>query len=379
MTVVHRKTGQPARHGGETPVLRAVYRAVAELRRGVPVLLEAAEGRLVVVPADTLGAEGLAEFAALAAGPSLLLLAAGRAERWTGGVSELPEAGIAAFPVAGTMRDPQVLRGMADPTASQWFADPPRAQPPPPGAEAALALAKLARLLPAVLVATADPGEPPGALLSVTAQAVLTLAGKAVSGLVRASEARVPLDGAPDARIVTFRGPDAGAEHLAILVGSPETVPATTRAPLARIHSECFTGDLLGSLRCDCGPQLRGAVRRMGNEGCGVLLYLAQEGRGIGLVNKLRAYALQDAGLDTLDANHALGWGADERDYAPAAAMLRSLGIGRVRLLTNNPQKLRALADGGIAVERVSHLFAANGVNDAYLAAKASRFGHMGD
>ncbi len=117
----------------------------------------------------------------------------------------------------------------------------------------------------------------------------------------------------------------------------------------------------------------------MGDEGCGVLLYLAQEGRGIGLVNKLRAYALQDAGLDTLDANHALGWGADERDYAPAAVMLHSLGIERVRLLTNNPQKLRALATGGIEVERVSHLFAANGVNDAYLAAKANRFGHMGD
>ena len=379
MTFVHRKAAQPAEDGGETTVLRAVYRAAADLRRGIPVLLETAGRRLVVVPAETLGADGLAEFAAYAAGPPVLLLAAGRAERWAGAAADLSPGDIAAFPVTGAMRDPQVLRGMADPTASQWFADPPRAQAPPPGAGAALALAKLARLLPAVLAAVAEADESPGALLSVTESAVLAQARMALAGLARAAEARVPLDGAPDSRIVTFRSPDAGAEHLAILVGSPETVPATARAPLARIHSECFTGDLLGSLRCDCGPQLRGAVRRMGDEGCGVLLYLAQEGRGIGLVNKLRAYALQDAGLDTLDANHALGWGADERDYAPAAVMLRSLGIGRVRLLTNNPQKLRALAAGGIEVERVSHLFAANGVNDAYLAAKANRFGHMGD
>src|SRR4030095_2400690 len=115
-------------------------------------------------------------------------------------------------------------------------------------------------------------------------------------------------------------------------------------APLVRLHSECFTGDLLGSLRCDCGQQLRGAIRRMVEEGAGALLYLSQEGRGIGLVNKLRAYALQDRGLDTLDANRALGWGADERNFLVAAAMLRELGIRRLRLLTNNPGKLAALA-----------------------------------
>jgi GTP cyclohydrolase II len=147
---------------------------------------------------------------------------------------------------------------------------------------------------------------------------------------------------------------------------------------LVRIHSECFTGDILGSLRCDCGPQLHQAMRRMAAEGAGVLLYMAQEGRGIGLANKLRAYALQDTGLDTLDANRALGWGADERSFAPAAAMLNQLGITRIRLLTNNPEKLAQLAAHGIEVTaRVRHAIAANGVNDAYLETKARRFGHM--
>ena len=149
-------------------------------------------------------------------------------------------------------------------------------------------------------------------------------------------------------------------------------------APLARIHSECFTGDLLGSLRCDCGPQLRGAIRKMAEDGAGVLLYLAQEGRGIGLVNKLRAYTLQDQGLDTLDANRALGYGADERGFLVAATMLRELGVTRVRLLTNNPDKLAGLAACGIEVmAREVHKFTGNGVNDRYLQTKAERFGHL--
>jgi GTP cyclohydrolase II len=194
------------------------------------------------------------------------------------------------------------------------------------------------------------------------------------------AEAAVPLHDAPDARILAFRAADGGIEHLAILVGAPEAVQEAGGAPLVRLHSECFTGDLLGSLRCDCGPQLRGAIARMAREGAGVLLYLAQEGRGIGLVNKLRAYALQDAGLDTLDANRALGWGADERSFLVAAAMLEQIGIGRVRLLTNNPAKVAALAACGVAVvAREPHAFAPNGVNDAYLRTKARRFGHLLD
>jgi GTP cyclohydrolase II len=144
------------------------------------------------------------------------------------------------------------------------------------------------------------------------------------------------------------------------------------------MHSECFTGDLLGSLRCDCGDQLRGAIRRMAEEGAGVLLYLAQEGRGIGLTNKLRAYALQDGGLDTVDANTHLGFEPDERQFWAAATMLRQLGISRVRLLTNNPAKMRQLASHGIEVAgRVPHVFEPNAHNESYLLTKARRSGHL--
>jgi len=144
------------------------------------------------------------------------------------------------------------------------------------------------------------------------------------------------------------------------------------------VHSECFTGDLLGSLRCDCGPQLHMALQRMAAEGRGVLLYLAQEGRGIGLSGKLRAYMLQDRGLDTLDANRALGWNADERNFLIAATMLQELGIPRVRLLTNNPDKLAALAACGVEITgREPLVVPANGVDDHYLATKARRFGHL--
>jgi GTP cyclohydrolase II len=184
----------------------------------------------------------------------------------------------------------------------------------------------------------------------------------------------VPLADAENVRIVSFRPADGGPEQFAILIGQPER----ETAPLARLHSECFTGDLLGSLRCDCGDQLRGAIRRMAHEGSGVLLYLAQEGRGIGLANKLRAYMLQDSGLDTVEANHHLGFENDERDFWAAAAMLRQLGIARVRLLTNNPSKLAQLEQHGIEIAgRVPHIFEANAHNRGYLLTKALKSGHM--
>jgi GTP cyclohydrolase II len=247
-------------------------------------------------------------------------------------------------------------------------------------APAALALAKLGRLLPAVLAAPVPSGGEADVarlgLLAVPAADVLGYPVAAAAALRQIASARVPLENAPDSRVVAFRTEGSSIEHLAIIVGHPET----TDAPLVRIHSECFTGDLLGSLRCDCGAQLRGAIARMTEEGAGILLYLAQEGRNIGLVNKLRAYTLQDRGLDTLDANRALGWGADERNFLIAATMLESLGVHRIRLLTNNPDKLAALAACGVeVVGREAHAFAPNGENDHYLATKAERFGHLLD
>jgi GTP cyclohydrolase II len=161
---------------------------------------------------------------------------------------------------------------------------------------------------------------------------------------------------------------------MAMVIGNPDP----SSAVLLRVHSECFTGDLLASLRCDCGDQLRGAIRTIGAAGEGLILYLTQEGRGIGLVNKLRAYALQDRGADTAAANETLGFDADERIYLPAAEILRQLGFSRVRLLTNNPGKVEALTRCDITVEeRVPHSFPSNGHNAYYLETKARRFGHM--
>ena len=176
------------------------------------------------------------------------------------------------------------------------------------------------------------------------------------------------------AELVTFRGLPDGQEHLACVVPWREGTPA-----LVRLHSECLTGDVFGSTRCDCGPQLEEALRRIAAEG-GAVLYLRQEGRGIGLYNKLDAYLLQDGHIDTFQANRLLGRGADERDYGTAAAMLRALGLTRIRLLTNNPDKAHQLSDHGIeVVETVATGLYLTDDNADYLAAKARMAGHTLD
>jgi GTP cyclohydrolase II len=172
------------------------------------------------------------------------------------------------------------------------------------------------------------------------------------------------------ADVFTFDGLVDGAEHLAIRLGSPAAVP------LVRVHSECLTGDVLGSERCDCGPQLHEAVRRISATG-GYLLYLRQEGRGIGLYAKLDAYALQDDGLDTYEANLALGYAADARDYTAAAQMLSALGVSRLSLLSNNPDKGVQLAAHGLAVDLVPTAVHLSSANARYLAAKAQHGGHL--
>ena len=363
--------------------LRGVHRAIAELRRGTPVLLTGDEP-LLLLAAETAGAPGLGELAALAEGPPVLLMAPVRAAALLHRPVPQNVAAV-ALSLSDRLLAPETLLSLADPTVEQMLPDQPVSTSLPQLALSALALVKLCRLLPAVLAAPAGQAALDAAdslqLLSVAAMDVLSYPNAMALGLRPVAEAEVPLRSSEHTRIVAFRAPDAGVEHLAILVGRPEDAPREGKgAPLVRIHSECFTGDLLESLRCDCGEQLRGAIARMAEDGAGVLLYLAQEGRGIGLVNKLRAYTLQDRGLDTLDANRALGWGADERNFMVAATMLDSLGIKRIRLLTNNPDKLAALAACGMQIEgREAHSFAPNGVNDQYLATKAERFGHMLD
>jgi GTP cyclohydrolase II len=191
-----------------------------------------------------------------------------------------------------------------------------------------------------------------------------------------AARAKVPLAVARDAEVVMFRAEIGGEDHFAVLIGAG----AKDSAPLVRLHSQCITGDVLGSLKCDCGEQLQAAMQMMTDEGGGVLIYLAQEGRDIGLLNKMRAYLLQDDGLDTVDANHALGFATDERMFQPAARILNTLGITQLRLITNNPDKIKQLEHCGIKVtERVPMVIDKNPYNENYISTKKHRTGHFID
>jgi len=275
---------------------------------------------------------------------------------------------------AGQIRqlaDPQY--DLADPMRGPFLAD---RDPVGASVKGSVKLAKVARILPSVLANTVPAiqvGVHPD-IVAVNAADIEAYDTRAAAGLKRVTAAKVPLEGAENAKIIAFRPADGGIEHLAIVIGDPEAPgPA-----LVRIHSECFTGDLIGSLKCDCGEQLKGAIHQIGAEGSGILLYLAQEGRGIGLINKLRAYALQDQGFDTVEANQRLGFEDDERVFLAAVEMLRQLGFSKVRLLTNNPRKVSQLEEFGIEVaERVAHAFESNEHNERYLAIKAEKSGHI--
>jgi GTP cyclohydrolase II len=339
---------------------------VAALRGGRTVRIEA-EAPLAVASVETATPESLA--LADPKGMARLLISGERAAALS--LANLRDAADPAEPVLIARTD------WLDATTALALADPGRDLDRAPSgpltalpldngaaAAAALKLARLSGLLPALWVLDAPT---PG--LSVSADELL-----AASAEVRlVARARLPLADLPDSQIVAFRGLDDGEDHVALVVGA-----FGGEAPLVRLHSECLTGDVFGSLKCDCGPQLKEALRIIGAAGGGVLLYLRQEGRGIGLANKLRAYALQDRGLDTVDANRRLGFADDERDYAHAAAMLRALGIDRVRLLTNNPAKVTGLeAAGTRVVGRVPHHMPVNPHNADYLATKRSRSGHL--
>lgn len=353
------------------------------MRQGAPLVVRGVAGELALVrAAEGVEASDLAWLSERSGSEPTVALSPQRALA----LGRTPREGAVVVRPTGKL-DPAALRLLVDPLASSGS----------PGALlsrfavvetqschiAAVRLAKLAGLLPAAVVALL---EQPGFELSrwaaehglalVAIEDILTYEERMCATLRPVSRAWVPLASTEDVEIVAFRPGPGSPEHLAIIIGTPEPGEAV----LTRLHSECFTGDLLGSLRCDCGEQLRGAMDAMAAWGSGVIVYLRQEGRGIGLVNKLRTYALQDRGLDTIDANCLLGFAPDERYYRPAAEMLRQLGFTKVRLMTNNPDKLAALALNGIAVvERVPLAYPGNTHNQAYLRAKAVRSGHYLD
>ncbi len=342
-------------------------RARADLRMGLPVVLS---GQMLAVAVETLTPERLAALQALA--PLTLALTAWRAETLKARIYDNDLARI----VVPQGVDLAWLRALADP------ADDLRLPLKGPlvslregdatQARAAIQLAKSAQLLPAAVLVPV-PAAPPDGLTALDATQVLALISTE-SSFAPVAAARVPMRAAEKGRLHIFRPDDGGPEHYAIEIGAPDR----SQPVLARLHSACFTGDVLGSLKCDCGPQLDAALSQMGAAGAGVLLYLNQEGRGIGLANKMRAYSLQDQGFDTVEANHRLGFEDDERDFRIGAALLRKLGFARVRLLTNNPAKVRMLEANGIAVaERVPLKVGLSRHNAAYLATKAAKSGHI--
>jgi len=347
-----------------------VDRAISELRRGAIVRVHDGDTSLLMLAAEALTPEHLALLTRNGHSAPRLVMTGTRAnvlgldktDRLACVVSHPQGLNLAAIeflanPLAALMQSPDLSELTLSDADSL--------------ARACVTLSKLSRLLPAALIVEGA-GTPD--ILSVKASLIQDYMQNAAKALTLVSQARVPLENAENARVVAFRPRDGGIEHLAVMIGDVDT----TQPVLVRLHSECFTGDLIGSLRCDCGNQLRGAIAEMSKVGSGILLYLAQEGRGIGLVNKLRAYQLQDSGFDTVDANLHLGFDSDERNYLPAAQMLRLLGVSRVRLMTNNPTKVAALAQHDIeVVERVPHIYPSNEHNDGYLRTKAAKSGHM--
>lgn len=343
-------------------------RARADLRMGVPVVLT--DG--VILAVETLGAERLHDLCSF--GEPCIAITDWRAQTLKVQVYDDDLARI-ALPADVTAK---WVRAIADPAddLGNPMKGPYRCLRGGSAdlARAGITLTKAARLLPAVLVLPLDNAA------AFAAQHDLTFVDQASVGLGDVSpfdhviHARLPMTVSEAGRLHVFRPEDGAEEHYAVEIGSPDR----SKPVLARLHSACFTGDLLGSLKCDCGPQLRGALAQMGEEGAGVLLYLNQEGRGIGLANKMRAYALQDQGFDTVEANHRLGFEDDERDFRIGAQILGQLGFKSVRLMTNNPSKIARMESSGIAVtERVPLQVGGNPHNHAYLDTKAKKSGHL--
>ncbi len=350
-------------------------RARADVRMGVPVVFHQGGNAALVLAAETLSAARLTEVQALA-GPAVLAITARRSQTLKARAYDGDVARI-IMPHGATL---QWVHAVTDPAddLNMPMKGPFQAQREGSAGlhRAAIALTKSARLLPAALVLDIQNGPDFATDHSLTAidldaaHDILTIN----SPLAPVVSARLPLSVSDAGRLHIFRPDDGGEEHYAVEIGQPDR----SQPVLSRLHSACFTGDLLGSLKCDCGPQLRASLAQMGNEGAGILLYLNQEGRGIGLANKMRAYSLQDQGFDTVEANHRLGFEDDERDFRIGADILKQMGFTQVRLLTNNPKKVEMMQAEGVKVtERVPLKVGQTAHNADYLKTKATKSGHL--
>jgi len=352
---------------GETDIV-TVDRALAEFRAARPVLLRDGEGLALALSAELVDADFAARLGALAAGNARLVLSAARLRRL--GAKNRAETGVLAMPVIDLARiETLALRIEARvdaPVGPASVLD-----------NAALELARLALVLPAVILvpvtASQVAGEP---LIEVEVKAVNGYRSAQVSTLSIVGRAPVPLEGAPETEFVVFRGGEGLRDQVAIIVGKPDL---STAVPV-RLHSACLTGDLFGSLKCDCGDQLRETVEWMAQNEGGILLYLDQEGRGNGISNKMRAYKLQSQGWDTYDADEVLGFDLDQRHFDFAAAMLKQLGVSSVTALTNNPLKVGAIKAAGLEVAATQRVLGRPNVHNVrYLASKRDRAGHFID
>ena len=348
-------------------VVARVTEAAIAFREGEPVAIRGPDGIALAYALEMVTAHSLGDVKG-----GVLLLTHARARTLKIRIYT-PE--VVALPL-DNKASPETLRAIADPTLD--LAEPMKGpfeavrDSLPTSFAASVKLAKLSGLLPATIAKSIS--DAPSDTIEISVADVHAFEMQSLETLALVTRARVPLEGAENTELVAFRSRDGGPEHYAIVIGAP----LPHQPVLTRLHSECFTGDLLGSLKCDCGPQLAAALAQIAASGWGILLYLRQEGRSIGLVNKLRAYQLQDQGFDTVDANHRLGFQDDERDFAVAARMLALLSRGAIRLLTNNPRKVAALeAEGVEVVERVPLKAGAGAHNEAYLATKRDRSGHQ--
>lgn len=356
-------------------VAEQTVRLRADLRMGVPIAIDTAEGSYLAAAVETLNADRLKSLRVLGGKPWEIVTTARRADTqikrvYDGDIARLNVPADADLAWLQSVLDPSTdfhaqVKGPFQ-SVQELLAEVHRA---------VITLCKQSRLLPAALIMLLHRAEVvKQSGLHGIALGELQEALNSSKPLALVASAPVPLAVSEAGQVHVFRTLDGSEEHYAIEIGKP----LRKEPVLTRMHSACFTGDLIGSLKCDCGPQLQASLQHIGEEGNGVVLYMNQEGRGIGLANKMRAYSLQAQGLDTVEANHQLGFEDDERDFRLGAVILQLMGFTSVRLMTNNPRKVVAMNTAGVKViERVPMVMGENPHNAKYLETKAKRSGHL--